>query len=86
MNADRIIVMDRGKVAMQGTPREIFSRVEDMQELHLDVPQVTLLAHELRKNGVRIPAGILTKEELAKALLERGAEQKGRDRSVVTHH
>lgn len=86
IDADRVFVMDHGKVVMQGTPREIFSRVEDMQELHLDVPQVTLLAHELRKNGVRIPAGILTKEELADALIKRGAEQKGRDRSVVTHH
>ena len=86
IDADRVFVMDHGKVVMQGTPREIFSRVEDMQELHLDVPQVTLLAHELRKNGVRIPAGILTKEELADALIKRGAEQKGRDRNVVTHH
>ncbi len=86
IDADRVFVMDHGRVVMQGTPREIFSRVEDMQELHLDVPQVTLLAHELRKNGVRIPAGILTKEELADALIKRGAEQKGRDRSVVTHH
>lgn len=86
IDADRVFVMDHGRVVMQGTPREIFSRVEDMQELHLDVPQVTLLAHELRKNGVRIPAGILTKEELADALIKRGAEQKGRDRNVVTHH
>ncbi len=66
--ADKIIVMDGGKVAMQGTPREVFSQVEKLQELHLDVPQVTLLAHELRKAGLDIPEGILTKEELAQAL------------------
>ncbi len=66
--ADKIFVMDGGKVAMQGTPREVFSKVEKLRELHLDVPQVTLLAHELRKAGLDIPEGILTKEELAEAL------------------
>ena len=70
INADRIIVMDRGKVAMQGTPREIFSQVDRMKELQLDVPQVTLLAHELRGMGLKIPDRILTKEELAAALLD----------------
>ena len=70
INADRIIVMDRGKVAMQGPPREIFSQVERMKELQLDVPQVTLLAHELRGLGLKIPDSILTKEELAAALLD----------------
>ena len=69
VDADRIFVMDEGKIAMQGTPAEVFSQVEKMQELHLDVPQVTLLAHELRKAGLKIPAGILTKEQLADALL-----------------
>ena len=69
INADRIIVMDRGKVAMQGTPREIFSQVERMKELQLDVPQVTLLAHELRGMGLKIPDSVLTKEELAAALM-----------------
>ena len=69
-NADRIIVMDRGKVAMQGTPREIFSQVDRMKELQLDVPQVTLLAHELRGMGLKIPDSILTKEELVAALLD----------------
>jgi energy-coupling factor transport system ATP-binding protein len=66
--ADRIFVMDEGKVALQGTPREVFSRVEEMQALHLDVPQVTLLAWELRKAGMDLPEGILTKEELGEAL------------------
>lgn len=67
--ADRIFVMDEGKLAMQGSPREIFSQVDRMKELHLDVPQVTLLADELKKAGLNIPSGILTKEELADALL-----------------
>ncbi len=66
--ADHIYVMDQGKIALQGTPREVFSHVEQMQELHLDVPKVTLLAHELGKRGLKLPAGILTKEELAAAL------------------
>lgn len=70
--ADHIFVMDEGKIAMQGTPREVFSQVEKMQELHLDVPQVTLLAWELRKRGIDIPQGILTKEELADALMGSG--------------
>ena len=69
IRAYHIFVMDEGKVAMQGTPREIFSRVEEMQSLHLDVPQVTLLAHTLRQRGLSIPEGILTREELAEALL-----------------
>ena len=71
INADRIFVMDEGRVAMQGTPREIFSRVEEMQALHLDVPQVTLLSHKLRQAGLDLPEGILTKEELAQALLQK---------------
>ena len=66
--ADKIFVMDKGKIALQGSPEEIFSHVEEMKKLHLDVPQVTLLAHELHKKGVKVPEGILTKEELAKAL------------------
>ena len=57
INADRIFVMDEGRVAMQGTPREIFSRVEEMQALHLDVPQVTLLSHKLRQAGLDLPEG-----------------------------
>ncbi|MBQ8053575.1 MAG: energy-coupling factor transporter ATPase [Lachnospiraceae bacterium] len=69
INADQVFVMDRGKIAMQGTPREIFAQVERMKELQLDVPQVTLLAYELRKKGLNIPVSILTKEELADALM-----------------
>ena len=66
--ADHVIVMDEGKVVMQGTPREIFSQVEKLKELRLDVPQVTLLAYELKKSGLDIPDGILTTEELVNAL------------------
>lgn len=66
--ADRVFVMDSGRLVMQGTPREIFSEVEKLKELRLDVPQVTLLAYELRKSGVDLPEGILTIEELVNAL------------------
>ena len=68
IHADRAIVMDEGKIAMEGTPREIFSQVEKLKSLRLDVPQVTLLAHELKQNGVPLPYGILTTEELVTAL------------------
>lgn len=68
IHADKVFVMDNGKIAMQGTPREIFSQVEKLKSLRLDVPQVTLLAHELKKSGLALPDGILTKEELIKAL------------------
>ena len=66
--ADNVFVMDRGHIVMKGTPREIFSQVEELQKYRLDVPQVTLLAHELRKAGVNLPKGILTIEELVNAL------------------
>lgn len=68
IHADKVYVMDQGSVAMEGTPREIFSQVERLQELRLDVPQVTLLAHELKKQGLAIADGILTVEELIEAL------------------
>lgn len=68
IHANKVFVMDKGKIAMEGTPREIFSQVDKLKKLRLDVPQVTLLAHELRKSGLPIPEGILTKEELVKAL------------------
>ena len=66
--ADKVYVMDKGRVELQGTPREVFSHVEELKELRLDVPQVTLLAHELQKRGLRIPDGILTMDELTAAL------------------
>ena len=68
IHANKVFVMDKGKDAMEGTPGEIFSRVEELKELRLDVPQVTLLAHELQKSGVAVPDGILTCEELVEAL------------------
>jgi energy-coupling factor transport system ATP-binding protein len=66
--ADKVYVMDDGKVVMEGTPKEIFSRVEELKELRLDVPQVTLLAYELKKSGLKLSDGILTTEELVKEL------------------
>lgn len=68
IDADRVFVMDHGHVVMQGTPREVFSQVETLKYYRLDVPQVTLLADELRKQGVDLPEGILRKEELVEAL------------------
>lgn len=68
IHANKVYVMDGGNVVMQGTPREIFYQVETLKKYRLDVPQVTLLAHELHKAGVDIPEGILTKEELVGAL------------------
>ena len=68
IHADKVFVMDKGKIAMEGTPREVFSKVDELKALRLDVPQVTLLAYELKKRGVKLPDGILTKEELVKAL------------------
>jgi len=69
IHADKVFVMDKGRIAMQGTPREVFSRVEHLKHLRLDVPQVTLLAHELKKSGVGLPDGILTVEELTQELM-----------------
>lgn len=68
IDADRIFVMDHGHVVMEGTPREIFSQVDMLKKYRLDVPQVTILADELRKRGLDIPAGILRKEELVEAI------------------
>ena len=68
VDADKIFVMDHGKVVMEGTPKEIFSRVDELKSYRLDVPQVTILADELRKRGLDIPKGILKKEELVEAI------------------
>ena len=68
VDADKIFVRDHGKVVMEGTPREIFSRVDELKSYRLDVPQVTILADELRKRGLDIPKGILKKEELVEAV------------------
>ena len=69
IDADRVIVMDDGKLVMDGTPREIFSRVKELKEYRLDVPQVTELAWELKKAGVDLPDGILSREEFMNAIL-----------------
>ena len=68
IHADKVFVMDSGRIVMDGTPREIFSQVEKLKSLRLDVPQATLLGYELQRRGVRLPSGLLTAEELADAL------------------
>lgn len=65
--ADKVYVMDKGQITLQGTPREVFSDVERLKELRLDVPQVTLLAHELKKEGFPMPKGVLTNQEFLEA-------------------
>lgn len=68
--ADKIFVMDKGKIAMEGTPRQVFSRVEEIRELRLDVPAATAMAYELRKAGYNIPKDILTRDELVEAVCQ----------------
>jgi energy-coupling factor transporter ATPase len=70
VGADRVIVMDKGHIVMDGTTKEIFSQVELLKQYRLDVPQVTILADELRKRGLDIPQGILRTEELLEALCQ----------------
>ena len=68
IDADQVFVMDGGHIVMHGTPREIFSRVDDLKAYRMDVPQVTMLAEELRRRGADIPGGILRRDELVEAL------------------
>ena len=68
MQADRVIVMGDGRIKFQGTPREVFSRVEELEKLGLEAPLAAKFAFELRKSGVKLPQGIITNEELAEAL------------------
>ena len=68
VDADKIFVMDHGKVVMEGSPKEIFSKVDELKSYRLDVPQVTILADELRKRGLDIPTGILRQEELVESV------------------
>ena len=68
--ADRVLVMSKGKVVLEGTPVEVFSRVEELRALHLDVPQAAELREELVKAGVPMPAGIITEDDCAAALWE----------------
>ncbi len=70
IHAHRVLVMDKGKVKMEGTPREIFSRVEELKRMRLTVPQITELAWELKKEGLPLSDGILTREELVRELTE----------------
>jgi len=75
IDLDRVYVMDEGKLVMQGTPRQIFSQVEKLKELRLDVPQVTELAHQLREAGIPVADGILTSEELKTELIRIKSER-----------
>ncbi|MCU6747006.1 MULTISPECIES: energy-coupling factor transporter ATPase [Lachnospiraceae] len=70
IDADEVFVMDSGHIVMHGTPREVFSQVEKLKQYRMDVPQVTMLAEELRKSGLTLPRGILKREELVKALCQ----------------
>ena len=68
IDADHVFVMDNGKVVMEGTPRQIFSQVDKLKELRLDVPQVTELAYELKKEGLPVKDGIIRNEELVEEI------------------
>lgn len=70
IDAHRVIVMEEGRIVMEGSPREVFVKVEELKSLGLDVPQITELAYELRKEGIDIPPGLLTAEEMVKALCQ----------------
>lgn len=70
IDADQVYVMDNGHIVMHGSPRDIFSRVDELKAYRMDVPQVTMLAEELRKRGLQLPAGILKTEELVEALCQ----------------
>ncbi|MGC4019464.1 MAG: energy-coupling factor transporter ATPase [Muricomes sp.] len=70
IDADKVYVMDNGHIVMHGSPREIFSQVEELKRYRLDVPQVTMLAEELRRRGLQLPGGILKTEELVEALCQ----------------
>lgn len=70
VDADYVFVMDHGQVALQGTPKEVFSHEEELIEIGLSLPQVTLLGRELRKEGMNIPKGIIRREELVDAICQ----------------
>lgn len=70
VDADKVYVMDKGQVVMEGTPKEVFSQVEELQKYRLDVPQVTMLAYELQQKGLDIPSGILKMEELVEKICQ----------------
>lgn len=68
--ADRVLVMDDGKIILEGNPREVFSNVKQMKEIGLDVPQVTELCYELKNNGIDIDTNILNVDEMVNALCQ----------------
>lgn len=70
VSADRVFVMDNGQIVMTGTPREIFARVDELKAYRMDVPQVTLLAHELKKEGLQLNGTILSVEELVEEICQ----------------
>lgn len=86
VRADRVVVMDSGAVVMDGTPRKVFSDVERVQAYGLDVPQATELAYRLRRQGVPLPADILTVEECVEALSEVMASRAPGGRNKIVHH
>ena len=70
MEADKVIVMHKGEVVLEGTPKEIFTKDAELEQYAITLPQITILANELRKAGMDIKRGILTKEELVKEIEE----------------
>jgi len=68
IHADHVFVMEKGKIVMEGSPKKIFSQVEQIKKHQLDVPQVTMVAHELSKKGIQLPEGITESKELVEAL------------------
>lgn len=70
VNADRVVVMEDGKVTLEGSPKEVFSKVDQLKEIGLDVPQVTLLSHDLNKEGIKLPKDILTVDEMVSELCQ----------------
>ena len=68
--ADRIVVMDKGKLIMEGTPKQVFSQVELMKKIGLDVPQVTELSYELNKEGIKLDKEIINVDEMVEALCQ----------------
>lgn len=68
MEADRVVVMNKGKIVLQGTPAEVFSRVDELEKMGLEAPMASKFAFELKKSGAKLPKGIITNEDLAEAL------------------
>lgn len=68
VHADKVYVMDDGKIVLEGKPKEVFSQVDELKKLRLDVPQVTELAYELKKEGLDLPDGVLTIDEFVQAM------------------